>query len=124
MYACPSALADDPSRLTALVSDVGWIDAAIQSTGMDRVLADLRLAAATDPAEAAVGAMLAIVLGQEAYHLRSSLPVTRPGYVLRQLWSRRRSLVRIVLPATSAQGCEASRLLGQLGRCIPSIGLD
>jgi hypothetical protein len=81
--AYPATLADDPRRLTALVSDVGWVDAAIQSTGVDRVLADLRVAA-TDPAEAAVGAILATVSAQ-APHLRSSLPLTQPGYVLRQL---------------------------------------
>jgi hypothetical protein len=32
--AYPAALAGDPSRLAALVSDVGWVDAAIQSTGV------------------------------------------------------------------------------------------
>ena len=69
----------------ALVSDAGWVDAAIQSMGADRVVADLRRAAVTDPAEPAVAAMLATVLGQ-AHHLRSSLLLTQPGYVLRQLW--------------------------------------
>ena len=81
----PGTLASEPSRLAALVSDVGWVDAAIQSMGVDRVLADLRRAAAADPAEPAVGAMLATVSGQ-AHHLRPPLPVTQPGYVLRQLW--------------------------------------
>jgi hypothetical protein len=47
----PATLADDPSRLTALVSDVGRVDAALQSTGVDRVLADLRAAATADQAE-------------------------------------------------------------------------
>jgi hypothetical protein len=82
--AYPSALADDPSRLTSLVSDVGWVDAAIQPTGVDRVLADLRRAAVADPAESAVEAMLATVSGQ-AHHLRAPSPVTQPGYILRQL---------------------------------------
>jgi len=82
--AYPATLADDPSRLTALVSDVGWIDAAIQSTGVDRALADLRSAVAADPARPAVAAMLATVSGQ-ARHLRAPAPVTQPGYVLRQL---------------------------------------
>jgi WD40 repeat protein len=80
----PATLADDPSRLAALVSDVGWVDAAIQSTGVDRVLADLRQAAVANLAEPAVGAMLAIVSGQ-AHHLRPPLPITQRGYVLRQL---------------------------------------
>jgi WD40 repeat protein len=80
----PATLAADPSRLTALVSEVGWVDAAIQSAGVDRVLADLRSAAAADPARPTAGAMLATVSGQ-AHHLRPPLPVTEPGYVLRQL---------------------------------------
>jgi hypothetical protein len=54
----PGTLATEPSRLAALVSDAGWVDAAIQSIGADRVLADLRRAAVTNPAEPAVGAML------------------------------------------------------------------
>jgi hypothetical protein len=80
----PATLADDPSRLTALVSDVGWVDAAVQSTGVDRVLADLRSAAA-NPANSELAAMLAMVSGQ-AHHLRPPAPVAQPGYVLRQLW--------------------------------------
>ena len=80
----PATLAGDPSRLAALVSDPGWVDAAIQSLGPDRVLADLQRAAAADPANPAVAAMLATVLGQ-AHHLRPPSPVTQPGYVLRQL---------------------------------------
>ena len=67
------------------MSDAGWVDAAIQSVGADRVLADLRRAAAAGPAKLAVGAMLSTVSGQ-AHHLRSSSPLAEPGYVLRQLW--------------------------------------
>jgi len=81
----PGTLASEPSRLAALVSDVGWVDAAIQSMGADLVLADLRTAAPANPAEPAVEAMLATVSGQ-AHHLRPSVPLTWPGYVLRQLW--------------------------------------
>jgi hypothetical protein len=81
----PGTLATEPSRLVALVSDVGWVDAAIQAMGADRVLADLRRAAITDPAEPLVDAMLTTVSGQ-THHLRSSLPLTQSGYVLRQLW--------------------------------------
>jgi hypothetical protein len=80
----PGTLASEPSRLAVLVSDAGWVVAAIQSMGADQVLADLRRAAVIDQAEPAVGAMLATVSGQ-AHHLRSSLPVAQPGYVLRQL---------------------------------------
>jgi Trypsin-like peptidase domain/WD domain, G-beta repeat len=80
----PGTLASEPSRLAALVSDVGWVAAALRSMGADRVVADLRRAAVTNPADSAVGAMLATVSGQ-AHHLRPSLPVTQPGYVLQQL---------------------------------------
>jgi WD40 repeat protein len=77
-------LASEPDRLVALVIDAGWVDAALQSMGVDRVVADLRRAAAADPAEPAVGAMFATVSGQ-AHHLRHLSLVTQPGYVLRQL---------------------------------------
>jgi Trypsin-like peptidase domain/WD domain, G-beta repeat len=80
----PATLADDPTRLAALVSDVGWVDAALQSTGVDRVLADLRSAATADQATATVAAILATVSSQARY-LRPSLLVTQPGYALRQL---------------------------------------
>jgi hypothetical protein len=81
----PGTLTSEPSLLVALVSDAEWIDAAIQSVGVDRVLADLRRAAAAGQAIPAVGATLATVSGQ-AHHLRASLLLTQPGYVLRQLW--------------------------------------
>jgi hypothetical protein len=80
----PGTLAGEPSRLVVLVSDVGWVNAAIQSVGVDQVLADLRRAAAADPAGPAVAAMLASVSGQ-AHLLRPPSPVTEAGYVLRQL---------------------------------------
>jgi WD40 repeat protein len=80
----PGTLASEPSRLMALVSDAGWVDAAIQLMGADRVLADLRRAASIDPTEPVVGAILATVSGQ-AHHLKPSLLLTQPGYVLRQL---------------------------------------
>jgi WD40 repeat protein len=80
----PGTLAGAPSRLVALVSDAGWVDAALQSMGADRVLADLRRAALADPSEPAVRAMLATLSGQ-AHHLRPPSLLTQPGYVLRQL---------------------------------------
>jgi hypothetical protein len=80
----PGTLDSEPSRLAALVSDPGWVDAVIQSMGPDRLLADLGRAAVYDSAESAVGAMLATVSGQ-AHHLRAPAPVTQPGYVLQQL---------------------------------------
>jgi len=82
----PGTLASEPNRLVALVSDAGWVDAAIQSMGADQVLADLRRAAvAAGPAEVAIGSILATVSGQ-AHHLRLPLPAGQPAYVLRQLW--------------------------------------
>ena len=80
----PGILSDDPQQLAALVSDAGWVDAAIQSVGADHVTADLRRAAAADPAHPLVGAMLATVVGQ-APNLRPPQPLSQPGYVLRQL---------------------------------------
>jgi WD40 repeat protein len=80
----PSTLVGEPERLSALVSDAGWVNAAIQSAGMDRVLAALRRAAAADPSHPTVKAMLAAVVGQ-GRHLRPSQPLGEPGYVLRQL---------------------------------------
>jgi hypothetical protein len=70
----PGTLANKPTRLVTLVSDPGWVDAALQLMGVDRVLADVRRAASADPAEPAVGAMLATVSGQ-AHYLRSSSPL-------------------------------------------------
>ena len=81
----PATLARDPQRLAALVSDAGWADAAIQSVGADRVLADLRRAAAAAPDDPAAGVMLAAVVGQ-AHRLRPSPLLGQPGYVARQLW--------------------------------------
>ena len=103
----PATLASDPSRLVALVSDVAWVAAAIQSTGVDRVLADLRSAAVADPTVPAVGAMLATVSGQ-AYYLRPPSPVTQPGYVLRQL-----CLQAAELGEDSLAGDLRARLRGQ-----------
>ena len=82
--AYPATLASDPRRLVALVSDIGWVTAAIQAGGVDSVLAHLSTARAADPADAGASVMLAVVRGQ-AQNLTSSRPVSEPGYVLRQL---------------------------------------
>jgi hypothetical protein len=79
----PATLADDPPRLAQLVGNIGWVEAAVASAGVDRVLDDLRRAAAANPASRAVAAVLAAVTGQ-ADDLRP--PVDQPGYILRQLW--------------------------------------
>jgi hypothetical protein len=66
------------------VGDVSWVEAAIVSAGVDGVLADLRRAAAADPANKAVAAVLAAIAGQ-AHNLRPPQPLDQPGYTLRQL---------------------------------------
>lgn len=80
----PGTLASEPGRLAALGSDIGWVDAAIQSIGVERAAPDIRRAAVAAPADPAVGAMFATVSSQ-AHYLRPPLPVTLPGYILRQL---------------------------------------
>jgi hypothetical protein len=59
-----SALTDDPRRLSELTGDITWAVAAIASVGVDRVLASLRMAAAVDPGNTTVAALLATVTGQ------------------------------------------------------------
>ncbi|HLK72414.1 MAG TPA: hypothetical protein VKU77_02065 [Streptosporangiaceae bacterium] len=79
----PDALADDRDRLAALVSDVGWITAAIDRIAIDLVLAELRTCVAADRDTRAPQAMLAVVRSQAPY-LRS-LPTLAPGQAARQL---------------------------------------
>jgi hypothetical protein len=78
----PSTLTSDPQRLAALVSDVGWVDASIQTVGVDSVLASL--ATARSAAHLGVSRMLATVRG-EAHNIRPPQPVSQADYVLRQL---------------------------------------
>ena len=80
----PATLAQDPRRLSALVGDPGWVEAALLAGDAERVLADLRRATAADPTHPAVGAMVAVVRGA-AHHLRPSQLARQPGYVLRHL---------------------------------------
>ena len=72
----------------------GWLSWPVTSAGsrqrsrqraLTGVLADLRRAAAANPASTAVAAVVAAVTGQ-AYDLRPPQPVDQPGYILRQLW--------------------------------------
>jgi len=76
-------LNDEPERLAALASDVGWVTSAIEQTAIDLVLANLRTCVAAVPDSDGPAAMLATIRGQ-APHLRSQ-PVLEPGHVLRQL---------------------------------------
>jgi len=76
----PSTLTEDPQRLADLVSDAGWLEAAVLSVGVDHVLVDLRRAAAASPASEPVAAMFVTASGQ-AHYLRPPGPVDQPGYV-------------------------------------------
>ena len=80
----PSSLDQEPERLKDLVTDPGWVDSAIRQVGVDSVIASLRRAVAADLSSNAVAEMLATVRGQ-VHLLRHPMPVTEPGYVLRQL---------------------------------------
>ena len=84
LEAYPVTLDSDPQRLAALVTDVGWVVAAIQAAGVDSVLAALHTARSAAPAAAGVSAILSTLRGQ-AHNLRPPQPVSQPGYVLRQL---------------------------------------
>jgi WD40 repeat protein len=79
----PDSLADDRGRRSALVSDVGWVTAAIDSIAIDLVLAQLRTTVAATRDDSGPQAMLAIVRSQAPY-LRS-LPALAPGQAARQL---------------------------------------
>ena len=57
----PATLAQDSQQLAQLATDIGWVEAAIAAVGVDRVLTDLRRAAAANPASTAVAAVMAAV---------------------------------------------------------------
>ena len=82
--AYPATLISEPRRFGALVSDLAWVHAAIQTTGVISVLAHLRTARSAAPADTAVSGLLAAVLGQ-AHYLRPPYPLNDVGYFLRQL---------------------------------------
>ena len=75
----------DRQWLARLAGDVGWIEAAVASEGVASVLADLRRAAAANPASTLVAAVLAAVTGQ-VHDLRPPQPLDQPACILRQLW--------------------------------------
>ena len=80
----PRTLYDDPPRLAALAGDAGWVTAAIQTLGIDAVMAELKTAGAAAPGEQRLAAMHAVVRGQ-AHHLRGREAADDPGFVPRQL---------------------------------------
>ncbi len=78
----PRLLPLEPDRLVALVGDVGWVDTAIRTLGVDPVLTVLGQAATSgDPR---VQDLLAVVSSQTV-NLRPPHPVDQPGHLLRHL---------------------------------------
>jgi WD40 repeat protein len=94
----PLRQSPDPQRLVTLVTDIGWVEAAVQTAGVDSVVATLSMARSAAPADPRVSSMLAAVRGQ-VRHLRSPDPVRQPGYVLRQLCLQAAELGEEVLAA-------------------------
>jgi hypothetical protein len=76
--------AADPARLADLVSDIGWVDAALSRLGVDPTLATLQIAARVNVAQSPVAAILRL-LNLEAYHLRSFQTPTGSAYGATQL---------------------------------------
>ena len=75
----PSTLKNQPQRLAGLTGDMGWVAAALQTVGVDQVLADLGTTTTTE-----ASALRVIIRGQ-GHNLRPPQPIAQPGYVLRQL---------------------------------------
>ena len=73
----PGTLTQDTEQLVQLVSDIGWVEAAIASAGVDSVLGDLGRATAANTANIAVATLLAVVTGQ-ASKLRPPQPLDQP----------------------------------------------
>ena len=108
----PATLTQDPQQLAQLAGDIGWVEAAIASAGVDPVLANLRLALAANPTSTVVAAALAAVTGQN-HNLRPPQPLDQPGYILRQLWMQAAELAEDDLADYIH-----SRLQSQPGSCL------
>ena len=80
----PLTLKNEPTRRAALVEDIGWVSAAVQTLGVDPVLGTLDAAQSAGVASADVSALLA-TLRARAPNLRPPQPIDQPGYVLEQL---------------------------------------
>ena len=110
----PAALRDQ-QRLTDLACDLGWVEAAIASSGVDRALANLRRALGVNIrsdlyrtegvglSTKAVAAVVEAVSGQ-AQNLRAPQPLNQPGFILRQLWMQAAELAEDEL-AESIRNC-------------------
>lgn len=79
----PDMLASVHDRRTALLSDVGWIVAAIQQVSVDPVIAHLRACVAASPGDQRPEAMLAVVRSLASYF--RSQPSLERGTLARQL---------------------------------------
>ena len=94
----PRTLYGDPPRLAALAGDAGWVTTAIQTLGVDAVLAELKTAGAAAPGEPRLAAMHAVVRGQ-VHHLRGPEAAGDPGFVPRQLCLQAAELGETLLAA-------------------------
>ncbi|MFF9330657.1 hypothetical protein ACF1AY_38895 [Streptomyces sp. NPDC014776] len=70
-----------PTKLRDLVSDFGYLDAAIARLGVDQVLITAHSASNVDPNLTG----LSRCIGQQAHHLQPGDPIHESGYVTRQL---------------------------------------
>jgi hypothetical protein len=80
----PQRLAPDRQRLTAVVTDIGWLDTAVDAIGIDEVLAVMRIAAYLIPDNARLSSLLRL-LQLQAHNLRSMRQSHRPGQAATQL---------------------------------------
>ena len=103
----PATLKNQPLQLAALAGDVGWVASALQTVGVDKVLAGLATAKSASADPAAASALLAIVRSQVPY-LRPPEPIGQPGYVLRQLCLRAAELGENRL-AAEARACQLAQ---------------
>jgi hypothetical protein len=76
----PATLRNQPQRLMALATDIGWVTAAVQTVGVNQVVATFAAAEAVAESPADVSALLATLQA-----LRPPQPNDQPDYVLRQL---------------------------------------
>jgi Trypsin-like peptidase domain/WD domain, G-beta repeat len=78
-----SASGREATEAAALMSDLGWIDAAIAAVGVDLVLASLRTAA--DGRESSLITEMLEVVELQADHLRVASATQQPGHATTQL---------------------------------------
>ena len=124
----PQTLYGDPPRLAAQVGDVGWVTTAIETLGVDTVLAELKTASTAAPSEPRLAVMHAVVRSQ-AHHLRGREPVGDPGFVPRQLCLQAAELGETLLAADCrtrqlASGDPGPVLQWTTRRASPSLILE